>query len=223
MNSIANSLLALLLSWMRSLFGSILSLMRGENAGFLSWIGSHWLPLACILMLAGITADAVVYILRWRPQYVWRTRFRHLMNRRQLDDAAEEQFQQGFEDAVEDFNFEDTPIPDLTTQSVPPLEEIASFDAAVSPDNSAPFDYSKLPGAESPADERRRRSDRHARRGVGRAVSRFRLPDLSDSDRYSTSYPEMPVNPREAFHAPVYPAAEYQELAADADEDNDHA
>ena len=41
MNNFANSLLHLLLSWMRALFGGVLSLLQGDDRGLLAWLSRH--------------------------------------------------------------------------------------------------------------------------------------------------------------------------------------
>ena len=197
MNNIANSLLHLLLSWMRTLFGDVLSLTQNGGAGMIAWLSKRWIPLAVILVLAGIILDAFVYLIRWRPQYVWRTRLRHIFRRRDNDGFDEREFDQGFDTALPDFNFGDTPIADLSTAPVPePMLDSYFAQPAISSVNDQPeplVDASVIPA------ERKRRSDRHSRR--------VRLPVRSDSSRRRNT--EAPMNPRAAFHDPVYPAAEY--------------
>ena len=181
MNNIANSLLHLLLSWMRTLFGDVLSLTQNGGAGMIAWLSKRWIPLAVILVLAGIILDAL----------------RHIFRRRDNDGFDEREFDQGFDTALPDFNFGDTPIADLSTAPVPePMLDSYFAQPATSSVNDQPeplVDASVIPA------ERKRRSDRHSRR--------VRLPVRSDSSRRRNT--EAPMNPRAAFHDPVYPAAEY--------------
>lgn len=197
MNNLSNSLLHVLLGWMRSLFSGVLSMFQGNDAGLLPWLSRHWLSLAVILLLAGLTLDAVVYILRWRPQYVWRTRLRRLMDR---DEETEEdiQFSQGFDTALPDFNFADTPISDLTTSETMSEETLETYLAEPAPAQEE-FDYSQLPGVDQLPEERRRRSDRHGKRfGL---TGRLRLPERHTAEI---------IDARDAFHEAVYPASEPQ-------------
>lgn len=196
MNNLSNSLLHALLGWMRSLFSGVLSLLQGDKAGVLPWLSRHWLALTVILLLAGLTLDAVIYILRWRPQYVWRTRLRRLMNR-ESETEEDIQFSQGFDTALPNFNFADTPIPDLTTSETISEETLETYLAEPAPAQEE-FDYSQLPGAEQVAEERRRRSDRHSRRF---RTNRLRLPE-----RHAVEV----IDVRDAFHEAVYPASEPQ-------------
>ena len=209
MNNFANSLLHLLLRWMRTLFGSLLNLLQGDDSGMLAWVSRHWIPLAALLLIAGLVLDAVIYMARWRPQYVWRTRMRRMFNREQ-ESEEELQFNQGFDTSLPDFNFADTPISDLATNEAISEETLETYLAEPAPAPEESFDYSQLPGAEASSEERRRRSDRHSRRFGNHARSRLR--GLRGNGRRRV---REEINPRDAFHEAVYPSAEppidYQE------------
>ena len=213
MSNFANSLLNLLLGWLRTVFSGLLSMLQGGGTGFFTWMGRHWMGLALVLVAAGLIIDGLVYIIRWRPQYVWRSRLQRFSRSRE-DVFAEEPLEESVSLPFEGFNFADTPIPDL--EYAPPQEEVV-FDlldpAPLSPEE--PFDYSQLPGAESAAEERRRRSTRHGRRAQ-RSSGRFRLSDLSDTSR--AAYPEPPVDARSAFHEAVYPSLEPAEPQPDEED-----
>ena len=202
MNGFANSLLTLLLGWMRVLFSALLTLPQRGSA-FLAWLGRHWIPLVLIIVLAALFVDALIYILRWRPQYVWSTRLQRIFHRKEfLKD--EEEFQKGFTNSLPNFNFSDTPIQDLSLQEpiaeefyTPPTQQPVEEEI---PETIAPIrNYPEIEG-------RNRRSDRHGRRARRTNMPRFRLQDIGTSER-SIRYPEPPVQARDAFHAPVYPGA----------------
>lgn len=197
MNAFANSLFHVLLSWMRALFGDLLSIFQSGDGGVISWVSRHWLFLAALLLCLGLAADAVVYLLRWRPQYVWRSKLYRLLHRQELREE-EREFSEGFDSALPNFNFADTPIPDLniTDPAVEGLE--AYYEETPAPAQEA-FDYNQLPGADQVREERRRRSDRHN----PSPLSRLRLPDLVEKGRRHRS--ELPTDARDAFHEPVYP------------------
>ena len=202
MNGFANSLLTLLLGWMRVLFSALLTLPQRGSA-FLAWLGRHWIPLVLIIVLAALFVDALIYILRWRPQYVWSTRLQRIFHRKEfLKD--EEEFQKGFTNSLPNFNFSDTPIQDLSLQEpiaeefyTPPSQQPAEEEMPVT---IAPIrNYPEIEG-------RNRRSDRHGRRARRSSMPRFRLHDIGASE-HNLRYPEPPVQARDAFHAPVYPGA----------------
>lgn len=205
MNNFANSLLHLLLSWMRMLFSDFLSFFQEGSSGLISWISKRWTLLALILIAAGLTVDLLIYLLRWRPQKVWQTKLRRLFHRSRYDDFDEKQFNAGFTDALPNYDFGDTPIPDLT-QRVSEANPIYDSD----------LDYPAAPavngeGAFSDPDllqpERKRRSDRH---GGGR---RSLFPDLPGSQKNAKK--ESAVSTRSAFYEPVYSLTDNQYDDAD--------
>jgi hypothetical protein len=202
MNGFANSLLTLLLGWMRVLFSALLTLPQRGSA-FLAWLGRHWIPLVLVIVLAALFVDALIYILRWRPQYVWSTRLQRLFHRKEFL-RDEEEFQKGFTDSLPNFNFSDTPIQDLSMQEPIPEEYYA-------PATQQPVEE-QIPETIAPIrnypeyEARNRRSDRHGRRARRSSMPRFRLQDIGASE-HNLRYPEPPVQARDAFHAPVYPGA----------------
>jgi len=209
MNDLSNSLLSLLLGWLRGIFSSLLKIVQGSGVSFLSWMSRRWFILAGVLVIAGLTVDALIYLLRWRPQYVWRSRLYRLFHRRDslLDET---QFSQGYETGLQDFNFADTPIPGLNEQEDPGQEVYDLYLSEQQP-------YAAAAEEEAlPVEERRRRSDRHNRRAL-RLSGRFHLPDLSETGQHS-AYPEPPIDVRSAFHQPVYPATDLSDQAQGEDE-----
>ncbi len=189
MNRLADSLLTLLLSWMRALFSDILSLFNGSGAGILTWLQSRWLPLTAVLLLSGLTIDAVVYIIRWRPQYVWRTRLQHLFHHREPNDS-EPDFEAGYTDALSGFNFTDTPIQDLQSGDVSLSDRLEQYYAK--PVNAA----DDASGAASQT-QRNRRSARYGRRMRRsmqlHAASEAAAAQLQDHSAFhETVYPAMP-------------------------------
>ncbi|MBQ7455713.1 MAG: hypothetical protein IJS53_04655 [Clostridia bacterium] len=196
MNYLADSLLTALLSWMRSLFGGFLSLVQGDGSGFLSWMKNRWFVLAVFLCLAGGAIDFLVYLLRWSPQQVWRSRLHAFLHR---DSRAEAQFSRGYDAGLTGFDFADTPIDGLAAPQPEPMEELEVLEP-LPPETMEDFDLSRFSGEEEPAPERRRRSARHRRRSTRFHI---RLPDLTERDEGAYV---PPVRASDAFHAPVYPA-----------------
>lgn len=187
MNQFSNSLLSILLSWMRSLFSGFLSLMTGTGGSFFLWMKSRWFTVALVLILAGITIDAIIYILRWQPQRVWRSHLYRLFHRKELR-QAEEQFYQGYDDGVTDFTF--------TEDAIPGILESAAPSAQIS-DALVQFDALKADDATQPAaNVRRRRSERYGRRSSRTFHLRFRSGDIDPSAAQTGN----------AFHNAVFPS-----------------
>ncbi|MBQ9298916.1 MAG: hypothetical protein IJ214_00230 [Clostridia bacterium] len=203
MNNFANSLLHILLSWMRTLFSGLLSFAQDGSSGFIAWLSGHWISLTVILLTLGIVLDTIIYLLRWRPQYVWRTKLnRALRKNNEMPDDPE--FLDGYNTALPNFNFEDTPIPDLS-KAADPSEIMESYFMEPAPAQQQPAEDSQQDADDLSSVERRRRSQRHEKRALGR----FRLPDLPDLTHRKN---DLPIDARYAFHEPVYPETEsYQQ------------
>ncbi len=79
MNSFANNLFTLLFGWARTIIQQLWSTSTsGHFSGFFSWLGDNWLWLVAALALAGTVIDLAVWLLRWQPYLVWKTRMRRL-------------------------------------------------------------------------------------------------------------------------------------------------
>lgn len=62
-----------MLSWMRwltSWFWSIAN-SEGTSGGFLLWFSDHWVSLAVFLIIAGAIIDWLIWMIRWRPYWLW--------------------------------------------------------------------------------------------------------------------------------------------------------
>lgn len=90
MNGFTNSILSLLLSWIRLLIGQIWAALNSENGSrALSFLQSNWKFLVVCLAVGGFVADRLVYFLRWRPDIVWRNRRKARRSQRRQDFSHE--------------------------------------------------------------------------------------------------------------------------------------
>lgn len=194
MSSFTDSVLELLLSWVRGIFNDIWNIFSGDSGSFFAWLGRHWLSLVCILLIAGVTIDLLVYILRWHPQRVWFSKFKGRFSR---STEEENSFMSGYEFGIESFELDTDPEISEYINEQPRLEQ---YDVSV--EATAPQQEALLP---ADAAVRRRRSDRHVKRGHKRRI-RIKLPSLEEDETPYTAYPAPPVHAREAFHSAVYPS-----------------
>lgn len=74
MNAVADWLFTFLLGWTGNLFNGALRSISSNSAGLNSFFSVIWLPLLLILLLAGTVIDFIVWFIRWRPHYLWRSR-----------------------------------------------------------------------------------------------------------------------------------------------------
>jgi hypothetical protein len=84
-NVFADRLFAILLGWTGVLFNGIWNLVTNNSAGVSGFLQRFWLPLILILLVFGTVFDYVIWLIRWRPYFVWRTWFRTQDSRRRLN------------------------------------------------------------------------------------------------------------------------------------------
>lgn len=85
MNAFADWLFALLMGWTRTLFNGVWNLITDQGGGFSSFLRNFWLPLIVILLIFGTLMDYVVWLIRWRPYFVWRSWFLRKARKRRMD------------------------------------------------------------------------------------------------------------------------------------------
>lgn len=90
MNNFVNTLLSAMLGWIRMLISNIWAILSSEDGGALfQFLSTYWLAIVIALCAAGVLADLIIYFFRWRPDYVWATRWRKLRrNNRQSDSES---------------------------------------------------------------------------------------------------------------------------------------
>ncbi len=82
MDALAKSAFLSMLGWIRSLSSEIWRTVSSpEGTTALGWIGRNWKLIAILLCAAGLTADLVVYLIRWQPYRVWSSFFRRIRRR----------------------------------------------------------------------------------------------------------------------------------------------
>lgn len=138
MNVIADRLFSLLLGWTRSLFNSLWNLVTNHSSGIAGFLERFWLPMILLLLLVGTVTDYIIWIIRWRPYYVWRSRLirrdrdkRLAATRAYMTDLDRLPLDLGVEAPLED------PFSPMT-----PLEEAVTFpegDGFPYPSQQAPY------------------------------------------------------------------------------------
>ena len=79
MNNFANSLFTLLFGWARAVIQQLWSFSASSQfGGFLLWLGDHWTVLVLALVLFGTVVDMLVWLFRWQPYLVWKSRMRKI-------------------------------------------------------------------------------------------------------------------------------------------------
>ncbi len=73
----AENFVELMLGWMRQTASSIAGLFQssgGQSSGgkaVLDWFSAHWLTLLLVLIGIGVVVDWIVWMIRWRPYWLW--------------------------------------------------------------------------------------------------------------------------------------------------------
>ena len=77
----SNAIVNAMLSWLKGLAGWVLRLFN-LSRGFspLKFLADSWLELLVFLLIVGMAADLIIWLIRWRPHWVWFRRKRVIIN-----------------------------------------------------------------------------------------------------------------------------------------------
>ena len=147
MNGFANAILTLLLSWMRVLVNDLWRLLSSEDAGlFYRFLAANWKVIVLILCAGGFVIDRIIYLIRWRPYYVWSSRLGRLKRAR----AARHGDVYPEEEPSSSPDGQEVPFPDDSASYAPD-----AFDQAYPQDFGATRAYAPAqdfaPGSQAPA------------------------------------------------------------------------
>ena len=222
MNVFADSLLSLLLGWMKGLTQMLWAFFsEGASGGFLSWLGDHWLGLVLFLCAVGLTLDFVFWLRQRkkkslpardeaRPGEEWGfgQDFGDSLEMRTL--AAQEEAEAGRETEAAQVLFQEErkPLVENTEKRFFPVQgaysEPESLFSAMTEARAAEAEPMRESSVER--ETRRRRSVKHEgreRKRLFRRVNALIGPDEQDHGLLDGLPPVIDKN--EAFHKPVYP------------------
>ena len=102
MNAFANTLFSVLFSGIRSMIEGVwAAVASGRFSRFFSWLGDCWLIVAAVICAGATCMDYLVWLVRWRPYLIWRTKLRRLFSppsRRRVE--ADRRFARGYQGGV---------------------------------------------------------------------------------------------------------------------------
>ncbi len=77
-----NAVVNIMLGWLKALANWVLKLfnLAGSGGNPLKWLSENWLTLLIILLVAGVVLDWLVWMIRWRPYWVWFKKKRIIVN-----------------------------------------------------------------------------------------------------------------------------------------------
>ena len=79
----SNTIVSGMLSWLRGIANWAINLfnLSGERSlSLLTWFSEHWVGMLITLIVLGLVIDWLVWIIRWRPYWVWFRRKRILID-----------------------------------------------------------------------------------------------------------------------------------------------
>lgn len=79
----SNTIVSGMLSWLRGIANWAINLfnLSGERSlSMLTWFSEHWIGMLVTLIILGLVIDWLVWIIRWRPYWVWFRRKRILID-----------------------------------------------------------------------------------------------------------------------------------------------
>ena len=89
MGQFADTLFRVLLGWVQTAASWLWSLVTNTDvSAWLAWLLDNWLPLVLLLCVGGLALDFIVYLLRWQPYRVWRSFFRRVTARDEIEEEA---------------------------------------------------------------------------------------------------------------------------------------
>ena len=79
----SNAIVDLMLGWLKGLANWVLRLfnLAGSTGGSpLLWLSQNWLKLLVFFLVLGVAVDLLVWLIRWRPYWVWFRKERVIVN-----------------------------------------------------------------------------------------------------------------------------------------------
>ena len=203
MNTYGRTILKFLLGWLKGATESFdeeaLLTSSGQVGG---WLGRYWLALVVILILVGVIADYVIWLIRWKPYVAWRSKRRQGLLRRSA--FREKQFARGYQTDSREIKEAALPLyeaePDETPEEPAWQERYLDWQFENAARRTEPEVVEQTP------QPRRRRSEKY-HRGLGGAVRnvRRRLYSEEDEQDYLVDGLDPIVSREDAFREPVYP------------------
>jgi len=126
MNGFTHAILSLMLSWIRALINNVWTLITSEDGGMLyQFLSRSWLQIVLVLCAAGVVVDLIIYFFRWRPDYIWASRWRRARRNRRKEEPVPQEPEQSF------FQ-EPSPAPSSPTMAYAPMQQSTAVYAPAS-------------------------------------------------------------------------------------------
>lgn len=94
MTAYSSAIVDAMLGWLKGLANWVLRLFNLAGSAETSpilWMSQNWLKLLIILMIIGVAGDVLVWLVRWRPHWVWFRKERVIVDDDRFFDQADVQ------------------------------------------------------------------------------------------------------------------------------------
>ena len=76
-----NAIVDTMLGWLKGLASWVLRLFNLSAGGSpLKFLANNWLQILVVLLIVGVAADIIIWLIRWRPHWVWFRKKRVIIN-----------------------------------------------------------------------------------------------------------------------------------------------
>ena len=92
MTDFSTAIIDSMLSWLKGLANWVLKLFNLAGSGGespLVWLSRNWLKLLILLMIVGVAVDVLIWLVRWRPHWVWFRRERVIVDDERFFNATD--------------------------------------------------------------------------------------------------------------------------------------
>ena len=197
MNAFAKYLFQALFSWIREAIRQL-----SDPQLIDSWLAKNWLSALIPLLLIGTVIDFIVWLIRWRPDLVWRSSLNRSASLMSEENRELRRFRKGFDKENAEIGAVAKPLMD-------PGDDYELTDPQPQADD-AYYDWQfatpMKPETEQPP-VRHRRSDRYRKPARSSRAAQRRTDLMEEDDAAIDGLPPR-LSKEEAFRAPVYPRTE---------------
>ena len=190
----SNFIVDLMLGWIKGLANWVLRLFNlagGNGASPLVWLSHNWLKLLVIFLVLGFAMDRLVWLIRWRPYWVWFRKERVIVRDEKFlaEDLPEDILELDNDDPLE----EDWEERDYVVETRESRERAQRQRARTAP----PTQTRRPTRRRTQAAERQRpsRSERPRRRPDDASVAETPRPRHRDAEMPATDSPLFHVDP----------------------------
>ena len=101
----SNAIVDVMLGWLKGLANWVLRLFNlagSARTSPLLWLSQNWLKLLIFFLIVGVGLDLIIWLIRWRPYWVWFRKERVIVNDDRFFESADMDKAADYEEALQD-------------------------------------------------------------------------------------------------------------------------